>query len=410
MVAFGIHARSLKFVLIGLMAFFQLRALHAAEPAASGPNLFANPGFEDGGKGWTVPKPFALGNAAENAHSGSGELTVTMAAKPAYQNTFQRVDVTPETYYLAGLWAKGSGKFQIQVLDQTWNEMSPLVSIKATASDSWQQVRLPAFNSRGNKFVFFLIRDRIGGGGTVHFDDCFFHAVAAKDVPAGDVHAGPAPFPNPKDESAWPGRGPIRVFNFMVGEREAIWRNHEKNRGAVVFVGDSLTGGWKDLGKSFPDLKVANSGVGGDTSRGVLWRFREDVLDLKPRTVVICIGFNDLTAGGKPADAVANIDATLKQAWAANPDLPIALCLVPPREAPQVSLRPGAIADLNARIVKLGEGKKHLEVVDLVTPFTGPDGKPKVELFVADHVHLSAAGYHVWAVALRPALDKLGVK
>ena len=70
----------------------------------------------------------------------------------------------------------------------------------------------------------------------------------------------------------------------------------------------------------------------------------------------------------------------------------------------------GALADLNARFTNLGEGKAHLTVLDMVTPFTGPDGKPMAEFFGKDHVHLVEAGYQKWAELLRPALEKLGVK
>ncbi|HEY3322637.1 MAG TPA: GDSL-type esterase/lipase family protein [Planctomycetota bacterium] len=221
---------------------------------------------------------------------------------------------------------------------------------------------------------------------------------------------GPTPYPDPKNEAAWPGRGPIRAFPFMVGERVAIWKQREKNQGAIAFVGDSLIGGWRDLAKAFPSLKVANCGVGGDVSRGVLFRFREDVLGLKPRAVVVNVGFNDLTAHGNPADCAQNIAAVLEQAWAQNPEMPIVVCNVPPRDAPQAPMQPGAREDLNARLAKLGEGKQHLLVLDMTPTFTGPDGKPKAELFAKDHVHLAEAGYKAWADVLRPALEKLGLK
>src|SRR5690349_7275368 len=93
----------------------------------------------------------------------------------------------------------------------------------------------------------------------------------------------------------------------MVGERKAFWAKREKEQGAVTFVGDSLTGGWKNLAKDFPKLKVANRGVGGDVSRGVLFRVKEDVLDLNPKAVVIEIGNNDLTAMGSAADMLSNL-------------------------------------------------------------------------------------------------------
>jgi lysophospholipase L1-like esterase len=231
-------------------------------------------------------------------------------------------------------------------------------------------------------------------------------------MPLHAAEKGPTPFPDPKDESAWPGHGPIRVFGWMVDNRAWFWTQRAKDQGAVVFVGDSLTGGWKakEMAAAFPGLKVANRGIGGDVSRGVLFRFREDVLDLKPRAVVLCIGSNDLSAHADPAIAVQNIAAILDQARAQDRTLPIVLCLIPPRDSAVAPTKPGAHADLNARITKLGAGKEHLAVLDLFTPLATPEGKPKEEFFAKDRLHFAAAGYQKWAELLLPALAKLGVK
>src|SRR5262245_51638142 len=113
----------------------------------------------------------------------------------------------------------------------------------------------------------------------------FFGAVAAAEPKPGAD--GPTPYPDPKNEAAWPGKGPIRSFDFMAGERRAFWSKRQQDQGAVAFVGDSLTGGWKNLARDFPKLKVANRGVGGDVSRGALFRFQQDVLELNPQAVVI---------------------------------------------------------------------------------------------------------------------------
>lgn len=223
---------------------------------------------------------------------------------------------------------------------------------------------------------------------------------------------GPTPYPDAKDEAAWPGKGPIRSFPWMVDNRNYFWTQRAKDQGAVVFVGDSLTAGWKApmLAQAFPGLKIANRGVGGDTSRGVLFRFKEDVLDLKPRAIVLLVGGNDLSAHGDPAAAAGNMAAMLDLVQAYDPNLPVILGQGPPSADPKAPHKPGARADLNARIAKVAEGRKNVMLLDLFTIVSTPEGKPVPEYFAPDLVHLNAAGYQKWLEVLVPAFDKLGLK
>ena len=76
----------------------------------------------------------------------------------------------------------------------------------------------------------------------------------------------------------------------------------------MVFLGDSITQGWGGgLGAAFPGMKVANRGISGDTTRGVLIRLKEDVLALHPAAVVLLIGTNDLEEGATPDVVVGNL-------------------------------------------------------------------------------------------------------
>ena len=61
----------------------------------------------------------------------------------------------------------------------------------------------------------------------------------------------------------------------------------------VVFMGDSITEDWR-LEKSFPGKPYLNRGISGQTSPQMLVRFRQDVIDLKPKVVVILAGTNDI--------------------------------------------------------------------------------------------------------------------
>ena len=122
----------------------------------------------------------------------------------------------------------------------------------------------------------------------------------------------PDRFAIPATDEGLPGAGPIRRYDWFQSlwrERRSAWaRQVEQDQHAVVFLGDSITQGWGDgLGAAFPGMKVANRGISGDTTRGVLIRLEEDVLALDPAAVVLLIGTNDLEEG---ADAGGRRRAT----------------------------------------------------------------------------------------------------
>jgi lysophospholipase L1-like esterase len=219
---------------------------------------------------------------------------------------------------------------------------------------------------------------------------------------------GPTPYPSPQDESAWAGQGPIRVHSWMKDNRAYFWTRRAKDQGAVVFVGSSMMGNWKDLAAAFPSLKVANRGVGGDVSRGLLFRLQEDVLDLNPRAIVMSIGSNDLSAHGAPAGIAANIAAIIDKARAHNPQLPIIVCTVPPRDVADAPVKPGAHADINARIKALGAEKK-VHVLDLYPHFVNAEGQLIVEYYAKDRIHFTSAGYAKLASVIAPELQKLAI-
>lgn len=67
----------------------------------------------------------------------------------------------------------------------------------------------------------------------------------------------------------------------------------------VVFFGDSITDLWR-LDQSFPGKPYVNRGIGGQTTSQMLVRFRQDVIELRPRVVVILAGTNDIAGNTGP--------------------------------------------------------------------------------------------------------------
>jgi lysophospholipase L1-like esterase len=87
-----------------------------------------------------------------------------------------------------------------------------------------------------------------------------------------------------------------------------LGRYHEANRelmrrpvdaGRVVFLGDSITDGWR-LDESFPGKPYVNRGISGQTTAQMLVRFYPDVLALKPAALVILAGTNDIARNNGP--------------------------------------------------------------------------------------------------------------
>jgi len=88
--------------------------------------------------------------------------------------------------------------------------------------------------------------------------------------------------------------------------------NGEVPRGVdnrVVFFGDSITEGW-DLQRYFPGKPYINRGIGGQTTSQMLARFRQDVVELRPKVVVILAGTNDV-AGNTGPMLLEDIEANL---------------------------------------------------------------------------------------------------
>src|SRR5712671_5615183 len=123
-------------------------------------------------------------------------------------------------------------------------------------------------------------------------------------------------FQIPASDDGLPGAGPIRRYDWfrsLWSQRRSAWHQRaQQDQKAVVFLGDSITQGWgDDMGGSFPGVKLANRGISGDTTRGVLIRLQDDVLALHPSAIVLLIGTNDLEEGADPETIAANLQLIL---------------------------------------------------------------------------------------------------
>ncbi len=210
-------------------------------------------------------------------------------------------------------------------------------------------------------------------------------------------------------ENVFPGSGPLQLAAWfqklwMIRRTEFSW-NKDKEQRAVVFFGDSITQGWATLAKDFPNLNAVNRGISGDTSRGLRYRLKEDVLDLHPRAVSLLIGTNDLSLGGTPAQVIDNLRAIVAELEKQNRNVKIVINLVMPR-GPQPEKFPGKIRELNALIQEFAKKNGRIVICDAWSIFDDGSGSCKKAEF-PDMLHPNQAGYAKWKAALEVAFAQL---
>ena len=209
-------------------------------------------------------------------------------------------------------------------------------------------------------------------------------------------------------ESEPPGVGPIRQEGRYERERRAAFMKQKaEKQHALVFLGDSITEGWgDDFREKFPGVSVANRGISGDTSRGLLARLDEDVLALDPRGVVLLIGTNDIGLDVPPEGIAENVKLLVAKIAAKDPKTPIILCLVMPT-SPKKNRPTEKIRELNQLLAEAVRGNERVTVLDTYTLFANAEGEAKAEEF-PDLLHPNEAGYAKWRGALWPLLATLG--
>ena len=235
---------------------------------------------------------------------------------------------------------------------------------------------------------------------------------APASLPATPAVAPASRFALPATDDGLPGAGPLRRFEWfqkLWTDRRSSWAARVKqDQGAVVFLGDSITQGWgMALNQLFLGVKVANRGISGDTTRGVLIRLEEDVISLNPRGVVLLIGTNDLEEQAAPETAVGNLKLILAALKQHNPAMPVVLCYVFPSSA--TKQRPAEqIKKLNQLYFGAIKDEPQVTVLDTWALFANAQGDAKPEEF-PDLLHPNPVGYLKWAAALRPVLETAGL-
>ena len=179
----------------------------------------------------------------------------------------------------------------------------------------------------------------------------------------------------------------------------------------VVFFGDSITDIWK-LAEYFPGKPYVNRGIGGQTTPQMLVRFRQDVIDLKPKVVIILAGTNDIAGNTGPMrleDIEANY-ASLAELARANQIAVVFSSVLPvhnytPKSQDFFAQRsPAKILALN-RWLKDYCATNGVVYLDYFTAMVDDQGLLKRDL-ADDGLHPNPAGFKIMAPMADAAIGK----
>ena len=210
---------------------------------------------------------------------------------------------------------------------------------------------------------------------------------------------------------------PVPRDGGWMARHEGFVAEAQKGGIDVLFMGDSITDGWRRGGKEIWDreyapLNAANFGIGGDRSQHVLWRLRNGEAEgYQPKAIVLMIGTNNTgferestTPRNSTAEIIEGVTTVVQDLRTDFPDAKILLLAVFPR-AEKGSERRAQVAEVNQSIAKLHDGT-HVHYLDIGDKFLDAEGNIPLDV-MPDLLHPNEKGYQIWADAIRELLKAL---
>ncbi len=226
-----------------------------------------------------------------------------------------------------------------------------------------------------------------------------FFLLCLLNLVLGNIHAQKAPAYDGKKDWAYLSR--YRDDNSMVSIPKP-------NENRVVFMGNSITEGWVRMDTAFfKNNPYVGRGISGQTTPQMLLRFRQDVIDLKPKVVVISAGINDIAENTGPYSqeyTYGNIVSMIEIAKANK--VKVVLASIHPAFAfpwsPSIQNVPNKVIQLNA-LLKLYASKNKVVYLDYHTAMKDERNGMNRQM-AEDGIHPTLAGYKVMEPLVQKAI------
>jgi lysophospholipase L1-like esterase len=208
------------------------------------------------------------------------------------------------------------------------------------------------------------------------------------------------------------------VPNLAAGFRAKHDQNLEVARrgdSELLLMGDSITDFWRNttgnfagkgvLDEFFGQWTIANFGIAGDTTQGVLYRLQNGEGEgFSPRAVMLMIGTNN-TGRNNSGEIAEGIGAVVLELQTRFPRAKILLLGIFPRGAAATNPARATIADINTKIAALHDGTS-VHYLDIGHVFLDANGDIPADV-MSDALHPATKGYRLWAEAVQEPLTRL---
>ena len=212
---------------------------------------------------------------------------------------------------------------------------------------------------------------------------------------------------------------PFLMVSLVLSAQNKDWAQFYRYEGkndslitcpAVVFMGNSITDCWADtIPAFFADNNFVGRGISGQVSSQMLVRFQEDVINLRPKVVVICCGTNDIAQnnGYISLEHILHNIKSMCELARANKIKPVVCSTLPAKAFKwRPEMKPAnEIIRLNEMIKAYAVANK-IPYADYHSALKDEDnGLPRK--YSKDGVHPNAQGYAVMESVIMPILKKM---
>jgi lysophospholipase L1-like esterase len=194
-------------------------------------------------------------------------------------------------------------------------------------------------------------------------------------------------------------------WEFQIRAYEEADQLRPPEPGAILFIGSSSIRLWRTLERDLAPLRVINRGFGGCHLAHVNRYLERIGLPYQPRAVVLYAGENDLgwVSRKTPAAVLHDFQRFVTLIQARLPDTRIYFLSI--KRSPFRRGRWAAMDRANQLVREFATRCAGVNFVDVSTPMLDAKGHPRREYLPWYRMHLTAAGYELWASIIRPILE-----